>query len=262
MGDGQCWFVYANGSRCAESALREAFFCSRHRDVRMHEVSRIWRAPEAEMPRELVAAMRLSNPGVTFPAPGPPGDKGLAEPASETQPCVPFPGPEPGPSTRLASVPSAPSSPEGEVPGSPLGWLLATLQAAMEGVMAGDATPLQKANAVARLSGQYLKAYGVKELEREKKDLDRRLSAAEARVAELETRLAAQASELLVREEAVSPYGSPAEQTDPEASPRFMGTPDDLWLTLGVEEPLTRRVASSIVSSTAGAVAEDGDDPP
>ena len=51
----------------------------------------------------------------------------------------------------------------GETSASPLDWLMAILQAAMEGVMAGDATPLQKANVVARLAGQYLKAYGAKD---------------------------------------------------------------------------------------------------
>jgi len=139
---------------------------------------------------------------------------------------------------------------------------LTTLQAAMEGVMAGDATPLQKANAVARLAGQYLKAYGVKELGREKKELNRRLAAAESRVVELEMPLAAQAAALPVSEEALSPDGSPAEETDPEASSRSLGTPDDLWVTLGVGEPAVRCPGSLGVPSPAGSFAEGDRAPP
>ena len=52
--------------------------------------------------------------------------------------------------------------------------------------MAGEATPLQKANAIARLAGQYLKAFGAQEQARENKALRRRLVDAEARVAALE----------------------------------------------------------------------------
>jgi hypothetical protein len=63
------------------------------------------------------------------------------------------------------------------------------LREAMAGVMAGDAAPLQKANAVARLAGLYLKACRAKELEQENKALTRRLAAAEAPLAELEMRL-------------------------------------------------------------------------
>ena len=43
-------------------------------------------------------------------------------------------------------------------------WLLDMLKEAMIGVMEGDSPPLQKANAVARLGGLYLKTYGAGEL--------------------------------------------------------------------------------------------------
>jgi hypothetical protein len=269
MGEGQCWSVQADGSRCPGAAAAGSFFCSRHRFVRAGDASRVWRASEGEMPRELVAVLRLSDPGITFPTPepGPPGDKGLAEPASETQPCVSLPDPEPGSSTHLAGVPSAPSSPEGETPGSPLDWLLSTLQAAMEGVMAGDATPLQKANAAARLAGLYLKAYGAKELGRENKALSRRLAAAESLVAELETRLAAvegpapPSSGLPMSEGTVPPAGSP-EEVEREARRRAFRVPDDGWMTYSAGEPRARRAATGSVSPAAGAFAAVGRDPP
>src|SRR5438067_12233990 len=145
MGEEECWAVQGDGSRCAGPVLPGSFFCSRHRHVRTNEVSRIWRAPEVDMPRELVAAMRRADPAMTFPpsAPASSSHTDLAEPPSESP--VPVPHPGPGPAS------SAPPL-RGETTASPLDWLMATLQAAMEAVMASDATPLQKANAVARLA--------------------------------------------------------------------------------------------------------------
>lgn len=86
-------------------------------------------------------------------------------------------GPEgpgtPDPSTAAAASEAAPS----------LDWFLGLLQEAMTQVMAGEATPLQKANAVARLGALYLKACRAAELEKS-------IPALEQRVAELEQRAA------------------------------------------------------------------------
>jgi hypothetical protein len=183
----------------------------------------VWRAPEAQMPPELVAAMRRYAPEITFPAAEPasaantaapdpaalhPLSLDLALPANTPRPGEP-PADEASHRTGNSGTPSAehtiwpdPSissvSPclRGETAGSPgLDWLMATLRAAMEGVMAGDAAPLPKANAVARLAGLYLKAYGAAELERENRALTRRLAAAEARAAAREERPPAGPSE-------------------------------------------------------------------
>src|SRR6266542_3581740 len=68
----------------------------------------------------------------------------------------------------------------------PLGflWLQAMLQTAMEQVMAGEGTPLQKAGAVSRLANLYLRTCRVEELRQAKRELTRR-------VRELENHLAA-----------------------------------------------------------------------
>ena len=85
----------------------------------------------------------------------------------------------------------------------PLHVSIRLLQAAIEEVMAGDATPLQKANAVARLGGLYLKAYRVAELEeanarlrQRAAELEERTTAAEAYTRELEGRATAWAERL------------------------------------------------------------------
>src|SRR4051812_36002825 len=119
VGEGQCWSVQADGARCPGPAEPGSFFCTHHRQIGIGTGARvmsIFRAPEAQMPPELVAAMRRFAPEVTFPAPEPEG-------------------------ALTDTLPAPLRSPAAE-PGSPLDWLLARLRAAMEGVMAGDATPL------------------------------------------------------------------------------------------------------------------------
>src|SRR5438094_908654 len=120
MGEGQCWAVQGDGSRCAGAALPGSFFCSWHRHVRTNEVSRIWRAPEVEMPRELVAGIRRADPAITFPASAPASSShtGLAGPSPES----PVPEPHPAPSPASSAPPL-----RGEPTASPLDWLLATL---------------------------------------------------------------------------------------------------------------------------------------
>src|SRR4051794_1479066 len=75
--------------------------------------------------------------------------------------------------------------PEGEeTDPAQLEWLLGMVQEAMAEVMGGESTPLQKANAVARLGSLYLKAYQTTALQQENQELTRK-------VEELEQRLAA-----------------------------------------------------------------------
>jgi hypothetical protein len=62
-------------------------------------------------------------------------------------------------------------------------WLLAMLKQAMEEVMAGDATPLQKANAITRLGNLYLKAAGAGELAKTVKALTGRVAGLEEALA-------------------------------------------------------------------------------
>jgi hypothetical protein len=72
-----------------------------------------------------------------------------------------------------------------------LDWFLAMLQAAMTEVMASEGTPLQKANAVARLGNLYLKACRTKELQAANRALARRVAALEERLATTESRMSA-----------------------------------------------------------------------
>jgi hypothetical protein len=254
--------------------------------VRTNEVSRIWRAPEAEMPRELVAALRRAAPEIVFPASTP-----HSLPEEDARPlaaAAPGPGEKrnvPGeapavrhsagsdrPASTSASVSRVPA-PAGDLQGetagsSPLDWLLATLQAVMEGVMAGDAAPLQKANAVARLAGHFLKAYRAKELEAENKVLCRRVQAAEARVAELEADLAASAARPLPLASAphastdVARRAGSLAAPDRKAAPGSVTLPQDLRTARAAGESLASRGPTGDLISLTAANAQTGHDPP
>jgi len=210
MSEQQCWSLDPTGRRCAAPAEPSSLFCAHHRHATTGaRIMSVWRAPEAEMPPELVAALRRYAPEVTFPEPATSGDaapsgRGSGQGRSGDPVSTPGGGGVRGASERtdrtdasstipslVEAGPTPPASPlPGETAGSPQhDWLRAMLREAMEGVMAGDAAPLQKANAVARLAGLYLKACRAKELEQENKALTRRLAAAEAPLAELEMRL-------------------------------------------------------------------------
>jgi hypothetical protein len=93
-----------------------------------------------------------------------------------------------------AVIQSASSLAAGKTHESPLGWLLGTLGQAIEGVMAGESTPLQKANAVARLGNLYLKTYRAAELQRENKALARRIAELERCLAGLQAQSASSRS--------------------------------------------------------------------
>jgi hypothetical protein len=249
MSKGQCWSVQGDGARCAGPAEPGGLFCSRHRHVRAADVSRVWLAPEAEMPRELVATLRHANPALRFPDPEP---SSRATVAASMASSPPF-----GSSPTREATPIEPAAPEGASGSAELEWLLALLRAAMEGVMAGEGTPLLKASAVARLAGQYLKAYGAGERRRENQALTRRLKAAEARVAVLEARLAAAERPPATPkpEEAVPPAVSLKPEPERERQTVPYELPDHGWVDLGRGEPLAARAAASDPVSTAGAIA-------
>src|SRR3954454_20947714 len=71
MTEGQCWSIQGDGSRCAQPEQPGSYFCSGNRYVSRNEVPRIWRAPEAAMPCELVAALRRADPKLNFPVSAP-----------------------------------------------------------------------------------------------------------------------------------------------------------------------------------------------
>jgi hypothetical protein len=122
------------------------------------------------MPPELVAAIRRHWPAATFPAP------------------APAPTPECG--LQSAPLPTALEATPTEAPPA-LDWFLSLLQRAMTEMMAGEAPPVQKANAIARLGSLYLKACQVTELKQAHQELSRRVTDLERQNAELERRLAA-----------------------------------------------------------------------
>jgi hypothetical protein len=69
---------------------------------------------------------------------------------------------------------------EENTPEPPLDWLLAMLRQSMEELMASEAKPLPKANALARLASLYLKTCGAAGLTKENKALKRRLKELES----------------------------------------------------------------------------------
>ncbi len=85
--------------------------------------------------------------------------------------------------SELSMLPSLPVDTESQ----PLDWMLAMLRQAMEAVMAGDGTPLQKANALARLGALYLKTSGAAELKVANRELTRRLAEVEKQLAPAST---------------------------------------------------------------------------
>jgi hypothetical protein len=189
----QCWALRADRARCAEPAAPGAFFCERHSRGRGPHPVDIYCLPEREMPPGLVAAIRFRYPDWPLPEPSPTiltlgAPKRPLEPAGDPAP-LPSAAPPPcRPADREASpadrsrASNAPALP-GEPEEAPLDWLLAMLKAALEGVMVGDSTPLQKANMVARLGNLYLKASDASELRRANRELTCRVAALEERLA-------------------------------------------------------------------------------
>jgi hypothetical protein len=180
----QCWAVGSDGQRCGRTSKSGTYFCPEHGWEGGPEPAGIWRAPVCEMPPGLVVRIRANDPNAVFPAAAPEDPSPLALPFLQA---TPVSSSDPAP----AASPFLPADPTP----SPLAWLLTTLQTAIEGVMAGEATPLQKASAVARLGNLYLKAYRAAEFEKENKqlagrvgELEEQLVSAQAEAARMEQR--------------------------------------------------------------------------
>jgi hypothetical protein len=122
----------------------------------------------------------------------------------------------------------------------------------------------EKASAVARLAGQYLKAHGAGELRRENQALKRRLAATEGRVAELEARLAAVEwrPALPNPEDAVPPAAALNSVTEQERRPASFALPNEGWAEIEGGKPLAARPALSDPHSSAGAVGGRENVPP
>src|SRR5437016_6154442 len=68
MSTEQCWSRDPTGSRCPQPAAPSSHFCASHRRGAPNPLT-IFRAPEAEMPPDRVAAIRRYSPDATFPPP-------------------------------------------------------------------------------------------------------------------------------------------------------------------------------------------------
>ena len=69
MSTEQCWSRDPTGSRCPQPAVPPTHFCASHSRSGPPNPLTIFRAPEAEMPTDLVAAIRRYSPEATFPPP-------------------------------------------------------------------------------------------------------------------------------------------------------------------------------------------------
>ena len=137
------------------------------------------------------------------------------------------------------------------------GWLLALLQEAMTGVMGGDATPLQKANAVARLTALYLKACHVAGLEQANAALAERAAAAEAYTADLEARATAWAERLGEAVTAEAPQDEPDQSSGaPEEDARTAERA--LLVLLGAPACLLRGTSTPEPADLGGALPVNG----
>jgi hypothetical protein len=93
------------------------------------------------------------------------------------------------PETAVAAPepPPAPDAPAAAASGDPqevpMDWFVSLLQQSRQQVMAGEGTPIQKANVIPRLGGLYLKASRAAELARTNKELMQRVAALEKRLA-------------------------------------------------------------------------------
>jgi hypothetical protein len=165
--------------------MADRHFCRKHGIPRGPHPSQVFGAPEVGMPPDLVAEIRRICPRFVFPKPEPatpaPGELASSSPAL-LPPAVE--GEDGSPDVEVVS--GAPLPNAGPL-ADPMEWLQSVLREAMEGVMAGEDPPLQKANAVARLAALFLKARQVKELEQTNKELIRRLAELEQRLAEAAT---------------------------------------------------------------------------
>jgi hypothetical protein len=168
-----CWAIAAGGLRCQEPSTAGDYYCIVHGFGTRPKPHQIWREPVCEMPPGLVVLIRADDPDAVFPEPPP-----EPEPLTAAEPPPPLPPAETAPDPAPPLPACAPADPAE----SPLAWLLAALQTAVQDVMASEATPLQKANAVSRLGGLYLKTYRATELQKENRELHRRAAELEAQL--------------------------------------------------------------------------------
>ncbi len=182
MSDERCWARQADGGRCPERVMRSRFFCPWNGGPGDPAPEEIYCLPEAAMPTGVVAVIRFANPGFVFPDRAP---ELISESPTGDQPGAARrdPSSESGALPATSSFPNDAAGPAGDA----MTWLQSVLQQAMEGVMAGEAPPLQKASAIARLANLYLKAHRAGELERENRELTKRLEQMEQRLATVES---------------------------------------------------------------------------
>ncbi len=168
MSEEQCWARLADATRCQEPGLPNRFFCTAHGLPHDPHPLQIWSGPDTPIPKGLALSIRSVCPFVELPeAPFPvPPRTAAHHDHQETPPRIALQNPSPSEPPRVSEQPAEPS----------LDWMLAMLQEAMAAVMVGESTPLQKANALARLGGLYLRASGAAELKRVNRELNRRLS--------------------------------------------------------------------------------------
>jgi hypothetical protein len=189
MSHERCWGLNRDGQRCEYLAMAGNHFCQPHWRLTGPDPSEVFCLPEAEMPSGLVEYLRTIRPSFEFPEPQVPIEPVAPEPA----PAVPVltaapkqsahPAASPAPAARERAAAAA--SPEGE--DGPLDWLLATIRQATEEMMGSDARPQQKADAVARLGNLYLKTYRAAQLQKENRELKRRVVELEQALADDQT---------------------------------------------------------------------------
>src|SRR5687768_17428877 len=90
MATPRCWARLPNATRCPAPARPGPYYCEDHGLGSGPHPCNIWRGPLAEMPPDLVAAIRLHSPGAVFPdsepgppAPPPPPPPAPADPAQQ-----------------------------------------------------------------------------------------------------------------------------------------------------------------------------------
>jgi hypothetical protein len=181
MSHEQCWALNFDRSRCPEPAAPGQFFCEAHDAGYRLDPSDIFCLPEAEMPPELVAAIRDCCPTWLFPEPSPP----LVTVAPAEAPAA-APN-HPGVTQPTAAAQDAPlPAGRGVMEPEPLAWLMDTLRQVIEEAAAAEVPPLQKAAAVARLGALYLRTHRGTELTKENRSLRQQLAALRSQLTDAE----------------------------------------------------------------------------
>jgi hypothetical protein len=229
----QCWGLHSDGqSRCPASAMSCSFFCVLHQTPDGPDPADIFCLSEAEMPPRLVEHIRDCCPAFVFPSP--PVPKAACLPEMAPLPTADEPS-RPGTDCGCAGPPPSPQAPESE---APLAWLMGALREAMAGLMGSDATPLQKANAAARLGSLCVRTYRTTELAKENRELKQRVDGLEKQLADARAELEAMKAAVPTNAEAFearSPQASPSgSETEAGAQPTAFLLPEDPRASTGV----------------------------